>query len=623
MEPTEEAALVESAQTGDAAAFVRLFDSCFDSVYDFATRLTRDRHAGAAVAEAAFVAAMSALPGLPAGASFRARVFAFARRAAFDRLERMPTPRTGSETVEAAFAAIDGARLASPADAARARPLAPIVLAGSSALDPAQRSLLDLCLRQGLDHTGIAAVLGISANNALVLVARLQAMAESRLAAFVLSRLGRDDCPGLAAALAKIDSSAASPGLRRAVGRHVALCPGCEERLAFLVSPLVVFASLAPIAPPVGVRENVLDRLMREWSANHVVRPLTNGAEGRSGAVPVARGAGEGNAVAAGPTWLLAGLGTAVALLVAALLLPASPFALGGSARGGKPSPASGLEPPGTAAGTPTPRGSSATATSTRPGSPFAGATFTGSPPTPPTSAATTPAPTPGRTQTATSTVPAPTPSVTSSPAPAPTATAAPTPTTVPCVPRLATNGISQIQLAPGASGSFFVYDAGLCGPLAFATSAPSWLRVAPATGSFGTGGMAEITVTAPGTGLAEGPHVGVVSVAGVPAGGQQAVSVTVTVTGDPPVVLSAICTAADGTWTVAVQAADDFAVTSVAFRYTAATGSALVPMSGPDGSQSGTWNASLPAISGAHSFTVTARDAAGQAGSAAIADCS
>jgi len=610
MEAMDDAALVVAARAGDERAFAELYRRHFDSVYDFAARLVRDREVGAEVAEAAFRAAMMAMPGLRATRSFRARLFAIARNRALSYPERTPT-QSGSQTVGAGFDTVDPTRAASPGAVAAASAIAPLVADGALALDPRQLSLLDLQLRQGLGDDEIAVILDITRSNARLLMARACEAAEDRLAAFIMAARERDRCARLGAALAPIDTSTASPALRRVVRRHLSVCPACEGQRRRLASPLAVFAALQAIVPPAGAREQILEALMRRWPgaiAMHV-RPEDDAAAGNvvPGRPPV-----RGRALLA-----LSGLASATALVAVALLVPASPFAFTASGHDDAASPgANGLAPLPSATGTPV--SDRTIATATRPASSVA--------PSASSDAGTPGAVTPGPSASSTATV-TPSPGPTSTGTPPATATPmhtpASTPTSIPCVPRLATNGISQVFLAPGGIGSFFVYDAQLCGPLSFATSGPPWLAVAPATGSFATGGMAEVTIAAPAGDLAEGPHTGVVTVSGVPNGGEVSVTVTVTVVGSPPGVLSATCTASGATWTFRAQARDDFMVSSVALKYANDGGTVTVPMTGPDGSPAGEWTASITADPKAHAFTVTARDAAGQVATVTVPGCS
>ena len=617
METMDDTPLVEAAQAGNEDAFAELYRRHFDSVYDFAARMARGPGAGAEVAEAAFLATMMALQGLRPGDSFRARLFATARSVALSHLERTRAVHPGSHADKPGFDLVDSARLASPGAIAAASDIAPLVWEAALALDPRQLSLLDLQLRQGLGNGEIAAVLDITQENARVLLARVDAAAEDRLVAFIMAARDRDGCARLGAALAAIDTSTASLALRRMVARHLSLCPLCQERRRRLAPPLAVFAALQAIAPDDGTRERILDNLMRRWPVAAVLRQR---AEDGGAAVigPPWRPPGRGAQAGRRPVLALSGLGSVIALLAVALLFPASPFALTVAGQDDAPSPdPNGLAPLPSATRSPASNRLPATATATLPTS-----IATNAAPGAGTPGAVGQSPIAGATPTATPTAG---PTSTGTPPPTATSTHTPvsTPTSIPCVPRLATNGISQVFLAPGGTGSFFVYDAQLCGPLSFATSASSWLAVAPAAGSFAYADKAEVTVTAPAGDLAEGPHTGVVTVAGVPNGGQVTVTVIVTVTGNPPEILSANCAVTGGSWSFTVQARDDFAVTSAALRYVNGGGNVTVPLVGPNGQSSGEWAATIAADATAHDFSVTVRDAAGQAAIATVPGCS
>lgn len=618
MEGLAEAELVALAREGEGRAFAELYRRNFDPVYDFVARMTRDRDEAADLAQETFFRAMGALGGLRQGARFKSWIFAIARNATLSRLERSsrirPLSFEGEDGEPVDLAAVDLDRFADPAEAAAAAAMASLAWEAAAGLDPKQLTLLDLHLRQGLDSAEIAGVLGVTKKNGDVMVNRLKQAVEAAIEAFIMWKDGRRYCDALASELAEARTDAMTPVARRLVERHVAHCEDCGERRRRLFSPLAAFGAFAAVGPPADLKAHILEGLMREWPGP-AAHPA--GSAGSEPPGPRAPEAGTGGFSRDAP-WLLMVLGTAAALVLGAVFVPASPFAITGG-EGGAP-PARDASPAVTsAAGSPSP---TAVATPTAKG-----------PTGPATKGALTP--TPGKTPTTgggggTATTPPPTAAASPGSSPSPTATttattvpptATRTPTTVPCTPSLATN-VASLTIAPGNSQTFLAYDVALCGALGFTvSSSAAWIEVEPMSGTIGIGG-AVITVRAAASGLPEGKHTGSATVAGATGGGSATVYVYTTVAGAPPVVASATgsCPSGGAQWSFAGHVTDDQGVSSVKLRYTASAGQTTKSMSGPDGATAGDWTLTLAPVEGATGFVVIATDAAGQQTVASVA---
>lgn len=621
MEELADSALVDLARDGDSRAFAELYERYFERVYDFVARMTRDREEAADIAQDTFLKAMGALGGFRQGASFKSWVFTIARNTTLNRLERAARTRPlhfedeSGEPVD--LAVTDPDRFADPAEAVEAAAMAGLVWEAAAGLEPRQLSLLDLHLRQGLDGAEIASVLGVTRNNGYVMINRLKKAVEDAIGAFIMWKDGRRYCDALASELGEARTSAMSPAIRRLVERHVARCEDCQEHRRRLLSPLAAFGAFAAVGPPAGVKAHILEGLMREWPG-----PVPRGAGGPAGGgPPPAPGAAGGAAwLPANGLRLLMALGAVSALLLGALLIPASPFAITGGDGGALPAgdaspvpPATGKSPSPTAtasakAPSATPGKGSVTATPPKTATASGGGTVVPSPATPATPGAT--ASPPG------------TPAPTVTPAsPSPIATATPTPTSIPCVPSLASN-VASLTIAPGGAQTFLAYDAAApCRPLQFmAFASDGWIVVEPPSGTIGIGGVAIIVRVLPG-GLSEGKHTGSVTVSGVSEGGSVIVDITTTVMGVPPAIVraSGSCPLTAGQWTFVTHVTDDYGVATVTLRYATAAGQATLGMSGPAGATSGDWTLSMAPVAGASGFTVIATDAAGQQVSAGV----
>ena len=611
-----DADLVNAAQRGDREALASLYERYFDAVYDFAARMVRDRDEAADIAQETFLKAMNGLGGLKQGASFRGWLFSIARNTALNRLERRgrtrPLITPGGDGEELALDVVDTSRFSSPQEAAEAAAAARLVWEAACALDPRQLSLLDLHVRQGLDAEEIAQALGITRNNAYVLLHRLKKAVESAIAAYVLWKQAGERCEGLAAVLAPAAAGGAlTPAIRREVDRHVERCADCRERRRRL-APLAVFGALAPATPPPGARAAGLDQLLRQPRPASPARP----AHRTPRQAPAPGAARQGFAA---PQFLRAGalLGVAAGLLLLALVLPFSPLAL--TRDGG-----SGLRMGAPAGETPRPGGSSTIIIPVSPSAPGASATSPpgGSPAAPaspsPGGAPGGTAPTPTATPTATLGPATPTAAATATPTTAPspgvTATATPTASPTPCTPAIGLPpGTGGLTIPAGGQASFQLQNATGC-PAGFSLAyGAAWL-VGPAGGTVPAFGSVTVTLRVDAGALPaeEGDYPTTVTVTG------PANSFTLPVTarrgGQPPQLLSASASCSGGSRPMATftaEAADDIAVVRVTVTFAGENGPVTLDL-GHAGGARWTLGAQIR-LAGVAQVTFTAYDGAGR----------
>ncbi|WP_322796666.1 RNA polymerase sigma factor [Tepidiforma sp.] len=607
-------ALVAEARSGDREAFARLYAAYFDAVYDFLVRLVRDRDEAADLAQETFLKAMNGIEGLKQGTSFKAWLFTIARNSALNRLERArrlrPLAVRGEDGEEEPLDVVDPSRFADPQEAAEARAAAALVWEAAAGLDPRQLSILDLHLRQGLDGAEIAEVLGITRNNAYVLLHRLKAAVEAAISAFVLVREARDRCPELAALVAEAAAPGMTPELRKAVDRHTSRCDACGERRRRL-APLAVFAGLAPVGAPLPLREQVLGRLEAGAGSRE------QGAGSREPRAP-AQGTGGGEPGAGMWRWGM-GLGAAAAVLAGLLFLPFSPVSLlrgdgGDGLRLGSPGEPPDPTAPGVIVLTPSP-GPGGTATATAAGSPTASASPGASPTGSPTGAATGGGPGGGGTPTPAGSTPTPgagTATPTPSPTSSPTATATPVGSPTPCA---AAVSVSPAGLVVGAGqqGLFTVANAGGCAAEVSLAWGAAWLVGGPVALTVPAGGQASVTFRVDGSVLpaGEGDYPATVTVTG------PANTATVAVTGrrggSPPqfVAAGASCSAVTGSTTFTATVLDDVGVVSVVGQFEQDGGGTVTVVLSP--LPGGNWSGSTPAGGyGGSGFRLTATDGAG-----------
>lgn len=579
MDELSDSALVALAKAGEAPAFAQLYARHFAAVYDFAACLTRDRDETEAIARDSFAVAMDALAGLHKGVTFRAWLFAIARKHTLDTLARQARPAPPLFANEPdVLHQIDTSRLASPDEDAEAVALAAIVWQAAAALDPKQLSLLDLHLRHDLGVNEIADVMGVNRKNSEVMLTRLKAAAANSISAFV-AREGADG--------------------------------------AALVPPLAVFAALAELPAPSGLADEILADLMLQWPERAAV------PAGATFALPPAGGRRFFDRQSAGR--LFGVLGIVAVLLLVLLLVPASPIALT-RADGQELVQAQSENPTASAAASASDTRVSNAAVSSSPlGTRTTSGSITASPTATATptitadsqvvggpSATSTPSPTPSPNPSATST-PKPSPT---SPPPAPT----PTGTAVPCRPSIGTASITDLTVALGGRSNFPLFNQAFCANVIFtaavADGAP-WLSL-DSTGTTipaGHSATVNVSINAALVPTTEGLYSGTLILSGPY--NTVRVSVTTQRGGQPPQIAShsATCSAVPGAVSFQASVIDDIGVTAVAVSYTLAdgqTGSQALRLSG------GVWGTSFTVSSAITSYSLIASDA-GEHQSAAV----
>jgi len=131
------------------------------------------------------------------------------------------------------------------------------VQAALSGLNAGEREVLELGLRHDLDGADLAAVLGVSRNDAQALVARARGRLEKALGAPIVARSGRRACPALDDLLAGWDGQLNSLD-RKQISRHIDQCEVCDDRRRGAMRPAALFG-MAPLAAlPIWLRDEVL-----------------------------------------------------------------------------------------------------------------------------------------------------------------------------------------------------------------------------------------------------------------------------------------------------------------------------------------------------------------------------
>ncbi len=180
-----------------------------------------------------FVIAASRLGGLRDPDRLRPWLYAVARNEA---LRILRSKKGTSALDEAPDVTDDSGDVAAGAERADLRALLEDAAVG---LNPGEREVIELQLRQGLETAEVATVLGVSRNRAHALLSRARDQLETCLAVLLVGRAGRGECDELDALLAGWDGRLTIL-LRKRVHRHIERCPTCDARRARELRPAML-----------------------------------------------------------------------------------------------------------------------------------------------------------------------------------------------------------------------------------------------------------------------------------------------------------------------------------------------------------------------------------------------
>jgi DNA-directed RNA polymerase specialized sigma24 family protein len=132
-----------------------------------------------------------------------------------------------------------------------------LIRSALAGLKPYEREIVELSLRHHLADGELSAVLGITWSRAHALAAQARGHLERILAALLMARTGREDCPALDTLLTDWDGRLTS-GVAGLVARHVDQCDTCASHRHGGLRPEVL-SDLLPLPPlPEYLREQVL-----------------------------------------------------------------------------------------------------------------------------------------------------------------------------------------------------------------------------------------------------------------------------------------------------------------------------------------------------------------------------
>ena len=241
--------IIAAIVAGDPAGLAGVYDKYAESLYGYCRWMLGGSDCAADTVQDTFVIAAASLGGLADPLRLRPWLYAVARNECYRRL------RAGEAGLDEAADLV-----APPADISENTERAELrgfVRTAMDGLNPGEREVIELGLRHDLSGADLAAVLGVSRNQAHALASRARGRLERELGVLLVARTGRWTCPVLDVMLYDWDGQMGAP-VRKQVARHVGQCDACAYRRRSALRPAVL-AGMAPLAAlPRGLREKVL-----------------------------------------------------------------------------------------------------------------------------------------------------------------------------------------------------------------------------------------------------------------------------------------------------------------------------------------------------------------------------
>ncbi|MFC5751086.1 RNA polymerase sigma factor [Actinomadura rugatobispora] len=239
------------AAGNDAEALIQLLDRYAARLYDYCHALLRDQESAAGALHDAVLAAYAHAGRLYDPSLFRGWLYALVRNECLRRLHDPDRPAERFEAPEVEDMFLDADERAQRQETRR---LVHNALAG---LRGREREALDLLLRHGLDTVEIGGVLGVPSHEAEQLAAEARHRLDGALAAVVIARDGRGDCPAVAA-LTEGGEWPLPQAVARKVIRHINTCATCTERRHRTVSTAGLLQALPVALMPADLRGRIL-----------------------------------------------------------------------------------------------------------------------------------------------------------------------------------------------------------------------------------------------------------------------------------------------------------------------------------------------------------------------------
>ena len=248
---TRDSEIVASIVAGDPSGLAAAHDRYAEPLYKYCRSMLSNPADAADAVQDTFVIAACRLAELRDPDRLRAWLYAVARNECLLILgsprpaPRITVPPGMTDTV------IDITE-----GAAERAELRALLTTAARGLNGAEREVLELQLRQGLETAEVADVLGVSRSQAAALASRARDQLEACLAVLLVGRAGREDCRELNALLAGWDGQL-TPALRRRAHRHIERCATCTTRRVYELRPAVLLGLSAGAAMAAAAAESL------------------------------------------------------------------------------------------------------------------------------------------------------------------------------------------------------------------------------------------------------------------------------------------------------------------------------------------------------------------------------
>lgn len=269
--------IVASIVAGDPNGLAEAYDRYADLLFRYCRTLLGDWADAADAVQDTFITAASRAGGLREPERLRSWLYAVARN---ECLRILRTKKGTSALDEAPDVSDDSADVGDRVERTELRAL---FEAATDGLNPGEREVIELQLRQGLEAGEVAAVLGVSRNHAHSLLSRARAQLEACLGVLLVGRAGSDECDELGALLTGWDGRL-TVLLRKRVHRHIEQCGTCTARRAFELSP----AALLDLSPGAALAAGAAESLRLAFGTPQALRSHTLALATGRGPVAVA-----------------------------------------------------------------------------------------------------------------------------------------------------------------------------------------------------------------------------------------------------------------------------------------------------------------------------------------------
>lgn len=248
----EDRRLAQALRDGDSLALAEIYDFYAPRLFDYSHALLRDQDLAADALHDSLIATQQHIVKLREPERFRSWIYAIVRNECLRQLADPDRPvqrHEAPEQSEDAFLDADERQRLE-----ETRQLVHSALAGMAAR---HREAVDLSARHDLSAEELAGVLGISSQQATELVAQSRDDLDNSLAAAIIARTGRGDCPSVAALVDENEWPLPSDVCRKLI-RHIESCPVCRDRRKRKVSTNRLMQVLPVAAIPSDLRMAVL-----------------------------------------------------------------------------------------------------------------------------------------------------------------------------------------------------------------------------------------------------------------------------------------------------------------------------------------------------------------------------